>query len=362
MLAVQEYLRSGKTLDDLKAEYGINSVIHSSDPLVVINYDQIDSHQNRYHQIVCEARALCLELNTWNTVGKAYNRFFNLGETCLNHTKFDWSNFTCQEKIDGSCLPVVHYNGTWRLHSRGGFGQSEINGSGYTWQSLFFPLLKNLEAIPPNYTLIFEGTSVYNKIVVTYGQGKPLLFLLTAFNRDTYEELPLDEVDQIAATIGVLRPKVYKFINQENMLSWLEAQPGKDFEGVVCKDRQGIRLKVKVADYVRLHHLLGGGNLFLPKYLVPICINNSSELDEIKATFPELIPNIEQTQKILGAAYLEAKTAFETASPLTTQREKAIVLQGLTRLTSPSFTAWKTGRPFDEIWRESASMLVKHLF
>lgn len=40
MLKVQEYLMSGKTLDDLKAELGINVAAHPTLPLVVLNYDQ----------------------------------------------------------------------------------------------------------------------------------------------------------------------------------------------------------------------------------------------------------------------------------------------------------------------------------
>ncbi len=362
MLAIQKYLRGGKTTDDLTADFGINVTHHEKDPLVIVNYDQIESHAHRYNLVVREARALCLEKDTWNTIGLAYKRFYNLGENCFEHAAFDWQNFTCQEKIDGSCLPVVNYNGIWRMHSRGGFGQSEINGSGQTWQSLFFPLIKNLEVIPRIYSLIFEGVSLYNKVVVTYDGGKPQLFLLTVFNRETCEELSLGEVDDIADILGVRRPKVYKFVGQESMLSWIESQPGKDFEGLVIIDSNGIRMKVKVPDYVRLHHLLGGGNLFLPKYLVPICLGKRDELDEIKSTFPELIPNIEATTAKLDEAYLESKKAYLAAKDLPDAKSRALAIQSLTKYPSPCYTAIKAKRPFDDVWRESCNILLKYLF
>lgn len=41
MLHVQTYL-SAKSLDDLTAELGIRVARHETDPLLILNYDQID--------------------------------------------------------------------------------------------------------------------------------------------------------------------------------------------------------------------------------------------------------------------------------------------------------------------------------
>jgi hypothetical protein len=40
MLEVQKYLMSGKTVDELKAELGINYAQHPTLPLVILNYDR----------------------------------------------------------------------------------------------------------------------------------------------------------------------------------------------------------------------------------------------------------------------------------------------------------------------------------
>lgn len=77
-LEVQKYLRSGKTLEQLTSELGIKVTHHSSDPLVILNYCQIDSP--KFHPITLECRGLVLEKQSWNIVARSFKRFFNFGE------------------------------------------------------------------------------------------------------------------------------------------------------------------------------------------------------------------------------------------------------------------------------------------
>ena len=64
MLNVQNYLRSGKTLDDLTDELGIKSTPHENLPLVILNYSQIDSPKT--DAIVRECRGLILDKRDWS--------------------------------------------------------------------------------------------------------------------------------------------------------------------------------------------------------------------------------------------------------------------------------------------------------
>ncbi len=60
MLKIQEYLRSGKTLAELKEEFGIKHNRHGEHPnLVGLKYSQIDSPMGE--QIVQECRGLILD-------------------------------------------------------------------------------------------------------------------------------------------------------------------------------------------------------------------------------------------------------------------------------------------------------------
>lgn len=106
MLSVQRLLRDGRTLDDLNKLYGIDATHSETDPLVILNYDQIESPKT--HPVVRECRGLVLEKDTWNVVARAFTRFFNYGET---DCQFDWSKFTATTKEDGSLLLLYRYAG-----------------------------------------------------------------------------------------------------------------------------------------------------------------------------------------------------------------------------------------------------------
>lgn len=57
MLQVQEYLTNGKSLEDLQSEFGLNISRHPNLPLVILNYDQIESRP-KSHPIIRECRGL----------------------------------------------------------------------------------------------------------------------------------------------------------------------------------------------------------------------------------------------------------------------------------------------------------------
>lgn len=78
MLKVQEFLRNGGTIKELEETKGIVSTYSETDPLVILNYSQIDSPKK--DPICMECRGLTLELNTWNLVARSFLRFFNLNE------------------------------------------------------------------------------------------------------------------------------------------------------------------------------------------------------------------------------------------------------------------------------------------
>lgn len=98
-LEVQKYLRSGKTLENLKAELEIKSNV--SGDLVILNYSQTDSP--KAHPIVMECRGLVLEMGTWNLVMQSFSRFFNYGENLEITKEFDFSKAIALSKIDGCC-------------------------------------------------------------------------------------------------------------------------------------------------------------------------------------------------------------------------------------------------------------------
>src|SRR5208337_2031951 len=76
-LELQQYLRSGQTLEDLTSKYGIKVTRHKKFPeLVCFKYNQIRSKPR--FGIVRESRGIILdESRNWEIVSFPFMRFFN---------------------------------------------------------------------------------------------------------------------------------------------------------------------------------------------------------------------------------------------------------------------------------------------
>ena len=82
-LTIQEYLRSGKTLTDLKQEYHIDSTVNNELEVVVFNYSPLTPMNT---EIAKEARALFMQLKTWYVVGKSIGGFLDINSKDINST------------------------------------------------------------------------------------------------------------------------------------------------------------------------------------------------------------------------------------------------------------------------------------
>ena len=106
-LAIQEYLRSGKTLTDLKQEYHIESTVNNELEVVVFNYSPLTPMNT---EIAKEARALFMQLKTWYVVGKSIGGFLDINSKDINSTLdvFNWDKAKAYHKYDG-CLIVLYF-------------------------------------------------------------------------------------------------------------------------------------------------------------------------------------------------------------------------------------------------------------
>ena len=130
-LAVQEFLRTGGTLDALAAQHAIKAVRHPAFPsLVLLKYNQIASDMSV--PLVQECRGIILdEADGWRVVSRAYGKFFNYGEP--GAAEIDWATARVQEKVDGSLCTVYEYAGNWHVATTGSpgtpAGRSETTAS-----------------------------------------------------------------------------------------------------------------------------------------------------------------------------------------------------------------------------------------
>lgn len=366
MLQVQQYLRSGKSHDDLAQELGIKITRHESMPLVVLNYDQIESPKT--HPIVRECRALVLHKDTHEVVAKSFSRFFNWGEVADEMPLFDFSDFIVQSKEDGSLVLLYYFEGHWHANTRGSFALDPMQFQDFSWREAFCRALgvnaldELGDKLVQGVTYVCEFCSPWNKIVRTY--AKPQMYLLTAFRG--LEEVGYVEADQLAGEL-FLRPVRYNFSSIEEIQLFLQDQASKDptFEGVVIRDRHGHRWKVKSATYLGLHRLKGeGDNMFNPKHLLPFIL--AGEESELLTYFPEVSDTFYKLKCKVQQAYIETLEVWADNWRIEDQKEFALAVKdypmsGLLFTLRKKHKMEQSSKILRQEWRQSEDMILKRL-
>lgn len=354
-MEIQKYLRSGKTFQDLEKELGIYSSFHPELPLVILNYDQIESQKT--DPIVRECRGLVLNVDNFSLVAPCIPRFFNWGEVAHELELFNWNNFCTQEKVDGSLVTIFYFNEKWYAKTRGSWAKDTFPGLNMTWNQAFLSTLEvsSLEELKldPEVTYICEFCSLYNKVVREY--KTPCMYLLTAFrgNKELHwEEIP--EHDKF------LRPTLYSFSSVEEIKEFIEKTSVLDatYEGVVIRDNNNRRHKLKSATYVSLHQMKGNNNLFHPKYLLPFILNG--ETSEVILYFNEVESKVREIEEKILTWEKTLLDTWENAKGIESQKDFA---QAVSRVEFSGilFTARKTGTCPKKLFRQAESLILKKL-
>ncbi len=299
MLEVQKYLISGKTLSDLKSEFGIESTVNTTDSRVILNYNMIESPKT--HEISRECRGLVLDSSDWSLVSRSFYRFFNAGEVKTDDAKFHWDNrVLCTHKEDGSFINVCYWNNSWRVHTKASFATGNINDGPFTWESLFKSCI-SLDTLDRGYTYTFELCSLYNKVVRHY--RTPKVYLLSAFLGEL--ELTHDATLDIAKSNNIDFPHTKEFNDIFDVQAYIAEIANNDptFEGLVCRDVHNNRLKVKSSLYLHLHRLNNNGNIASIKNILPLIM--AGEVDEVLTYFNELQDYCDEIQSKLDKAKKE---------------------------------------------------------
>lgn len=289
MLKVQEYLKFGKTFEDLKNEFGIKYSFDKNKELVILNYDQIESPKK--HPIVMECRSLILEVSTFNIVSKSFYRFFNYGEEETGNDNFDFKNAFILEKVDGSLIHYFNYKNQWRMATRGVIdGENFVGDFNITFKELFNRAFKNIDSsqFDTNFNYIFELVSPENKVVKYYSDSN--LYLIGMRDVSTWHEVGYNVIVNTATNrLHCKYPQRY-FLNELDSIKESFNSLNATDEGYVvvnqsCYDGKGNyrRIKVKNPSYLALAHLKDKGST---KTSI-LTIVRKGEEGELLSVFPE---------------------------------------------------------------------------
>lgn len=205
-----------------------------------------------------------------------FRKFFNLGEkeyTRIENLPSEMPRIT--EKIDGMLGILYEEGNNVAVATRGAFDSPYAE-----WATNWLRLKGfKLDDFKKGYTYLVDIVYPGNKIIVDY-RGRSELVLLAVRNNSSSEEL--DHIKE-AQELGLSYAKEYSFDKIDDAIKYLDGTKGSEFEGFVCKYSNGLRVKIKSLDYIRLHKLLVG----LSARDIWVSLRDTNSVDSIIENVPD---------------------------------------------------------------------------
>ncbi len=244
----EETALSLKPFEEEVVKKNVRKVVSNCGDLVLYNYTDACVFAREWNDVTRHSRGIIFEKATGKLVALPFPKFFNLGE--MPETRIENlpdEKYTIAEKMDGSLGIIYNYKGKWKVATRGSFTSEQAVKAeeilqGYT-----------MSEVPEELTILTEIIYPENKIVANYG-GVEMLMILGAYNRDTQEEVDLDTLKLIQRDSGM--PLVERHSHTIQEMVDLQAILPKDREGFVVRFDSGLRIKLKGAEYSRIHKMI----------------------------------------------------------------------------------------------------------
>ena len=309
---------------------------HNDFPLSIYNYSATCQYENNWNEYLLSCRGLILDEN-YNVVSRPFNKFFNYEE--LDASQIPNEPYTIHEKVDGSLGILYFWNDKPYIATRGSFHSEQAIKANQMLNTKYETLIPNLD---PRYTYLFEIVYPENRIVVNYGEVEALI-LLAVIETSTGIEIPTPD-------IGFLTP--YSLTNKS--ISELISLDIPNEEGFVLRFESGFRVKIKFAEYKRLHKLITNVN---DKDIWEMLKNNEN-MEHLLTKVPDEFYNwVTDTKDNLTYQYkalekecndLHRSNVFETkkeaAMWINTQKHKSILFNMLND-KDYSELIWKAIKP-----------------
>lgn len=241
-LEARPYRDSLTDLDRLIEERFISARPHPAAPLVIYNYTAKAQFDREWHETTRKCRGLILTADG-EMASRPFEKFFNLGEYEI---ELPPERPEIWRKYDGSLGVLYWLDGRPAIASRGSFTSEQALAATAILEDSYADSLPKLDRAK---TYLFEIIYPENRIVVDYGATRELR-LLSIVDTLTGEESAPD------VSLGF---PVAEQVESDAELNELALANADNEEGYVLfwRDR-GLRLKVKFADYLRMHRIVTG--------------------------------------------------------------------------------------------------------
>ncbi len=258
--------------------------------LITINYHQIKTKDDGSDPIIRQARGTIVDVTEPSNpklVCLPFLRFYNQGQSQAD--PIDHSTAIVEVKHDGSLIKLYWYEGDWRVATRGTV--SAMNEHKEIWDRAYEYAKANhrfdLDSLDRTKIYLFELVSPDNFIVVHY--KKTQIYHLGTRCMETLEEVEID--------IGIPKPDRFDLNDEQGLekavQALVESFKGHEMEGVIVRDSNWNRVKVKSPSYLLLHHSRDSN---LPPDLLCLKIVLANEKEEVETGRPDLVDLLNDTE------------------------------------------------------------------
>jgi hypothetical protein len=341
----------------MRDEGYLRAQVHPLYPeLTIINYTEAAQFDRVWNAVTNVCRGLIVVTGPngldedAEVLARPFNKFHNLNTEYVPETKEE--NLPDEKplvttKLDGSMGVLYEYDGKVWMATRGSFDSEQARWA-TAWVRKHFAGrgLQQYRQWLPDTTPVFEVIYAENRIVVDYDfEG---VVLLSIIDNATGREYPRDSVETFATTQGF--KVVPKF---DKTLAECAAENTANEEGYVLTYSNGVKVKVKFEEYVRLHRILTGLN---PKTVWEMLSQNQSAAIETLLNDPKMpegfVKWLREVATELKAKFAaleaEALVVFRARPQSYVRKDHALYFKQTPHLSSILF-ALLDGKPYAEI-------------
>lgn len=239
----------------------------------ILNYSPMCQIEKVWNDTTTKCRGLIID-NDYNIIAKPFKKFFNYEEYDDKSIIPNDLDFEVFEKLDGS-LGIMYWIGdTPFISTRGSFTSDQALHATHLLHTRYRNIWNKLDR---NYTYLFEIIYPDDLHVVTY-KNVNNIFLIGVLSLNDDSE---DNIDNWSHIFNVTK----RYNGVKDWLTIRELFNGDNREGFVVKFSNGFRLKLKYAEYFRLHVLKN--NFSEKRILECLCNGDTKSIEDVLDMFDE---------------------------------------------------------------------------
>lgn len=284
------------------------------------------------------ARGLVLD-DSGKIIARPFRKFFNLNERPETHPGVLPAEVPeLSEKYDGSLI-VAFWNpesARWQAVTMGSWDNRQTQYANQ-W------LAGRSQNLDRNYTYLFELIAPWNRIVILYPEER--MILIGVINTESGEDWSYTKVREFGLSVG-FEPVRFEKKPFDGIDFHDAAIVGE--EGYVARYSSGLRVKLKYAEYMRLHAILT--ELSVKDMWRYMSTGQPINVGNVPADFAEWF-NAERSNILDAKKRIEdeARTAFEKAPNCGSRKEYASYFMTFRQPIRSILFLMLDGQPYEDI-------------